>query len=546
MTRQHMKSSGSGDIWVFGDLRNQRLFDLSCKVLSKAAILAHAMDAKAVMLFLNAPGDLAASPGSEETCRLLDAAAGETAVAKGADLVYFLENETFVWSSPHLFAPAIAEFVTARSPQLLLFALTDFGRELAARTSAINRSGLMADCVDILMDADGVIKGLCPAWGGEIMSEITYTPGYGTGLATVQPHGFTASTIPGTPGHIEHIPTPGKNSDGIHLISSAVDQNEANTLDTADIVVVGGAGLGNYEGFGRARDLAAAVGGQVGATRPPVLEHWVDEERLIGQTGKTVRPRLLFSMGTSGAIQYTAGIMEAGTIVAVNRDPLAPIFQMADVGIVADVNAFIPVFNAKVRQTVMRKLADVLCEDQRIKTGKSHFGKKIKSLRTARDWTVEKLADATGQTPEFISHVEAGILSPPVSFLVRLAGAVDVDPGTFLKSSEKTKLRNQRNRDYTKRTSSYSYQTLTSGAENDHLRAFMVTIEPHDIHKPVAYKHEGEEFIFVMKGALEFTLGRKVYRLKKGDTIHFNSDIPHKLKSLSGEATRCLVILYTL
>ncbi len=540
-----MKPSGSGDIWVFGDLRNQRLFDLSCKVLSKAAILAHAMDAKAVMFFLNAPGDLAASPGSEEACRLLDAA-GETAVAKGADLVYFLENKKFVWSSPHLFAPAIAEFVRARRPQLLLFALTDFGRELAARTSAINRSGLMADCVDILMDADGAIKGLCPAWGGEIMSEITYTPGYGTGLATVQPHGFTTSTTPGNPGHIAHIATPVKDSDGIHLISSTVDQNDTNTLDTADIVVVGGAGLGNSEGFGRARDLAAAVGGQVGATRPPVLEHWVDEERLIGQTGKTVRPRLLFSMGTSGAIQYTAGIMEAGTIVAVNRDPLAPIFQMADVGIVADVNAFLPVFNARVRQTVLRKLADVLCEDQRIKTGKSNFGEKIKSLRVARDWTVEKLADATGQTPEFISHVEAGKLSPPVSFLVRLAGAVDVDPGTFLRSDEKTKIRAQKNRDYTKRTSSYSYQTLTSGAENDHLRAFMVTIEPHDIHKPVAYKHEGEEFIFVMKGALEFTLGRKVYGLKKGESIHFNSDIPHKLKSLSDEATRCLVILYTL
>lgn len=545
MTQKHMKNSGSGDIWVFGDLRNRRLFDLSCRVLSKAVALTRHMDAKAVMLFLTPPEDIANSADQKDACAVMDSA-GEKAVAKGADTVFFLENNKFSWPSPHLFAPAVAEFVKDRSPRLLLFALTGFGRELAARTSAINKAGLMADCMDILMNEDGSIKGLCPAWGGEIMAEITYDQAYGTGLATVRPHGFTISKTPGDPGHIEHIAAHVKDSNRIRLVSSVVDQGQANSLEDADIVVVGGAGLGSSEGFGRIRDLAAAVGGQVGATRPPVLDHWVDEKRLIGQTGKTVRPKLLFSVGTSGAIQYTAGIMEAETIVAVNRDPEASIFQVADVGIVADVNAFLPVFSARIRQTVMRKLADVLCEKQQIKTGKSSFGEKIKSLRIARDWSVEKMAGATGQTPEFIRRVEAGKLSPPVSFLVRLAGAVDVDPGTFLKSGEKTKLRNQRNRAYIKRTSSYSYQTLTSGAQNDHLRAFMVTIEPHGIHKPVAYKHEGEEFIFIMKGELEFTLGKKMYCLKKGESIHFNSDIPHKLKSLSGETTRCLVILYTL
>jgi electron transfer flavoprotein alpha subunit len=107
-------------------------------------------------------------------------------------------------------------------------------------------------------------------------------------------------------------------------------------------VVVGGAGLGNMEGFGLVRELAAAVGGEVAGTRPPVLLHWVDEDRLIGQTGKSVRPNLLFSIGTSGAIQYTAGITEAKTIVAVNRDANAPIFQVADMGIVADAKSLLP------------------------------------------------------------------------------------------------------------------------------------------------------------------------------------------------------------
>jgi len=129
---------------------------------------------------------------------------------------------------------------------------------------------------------------------------------------------------------------------------------------------------------------------------------------------------------------------------------------------------------------------------------------------------------------------------------VRLAGALSIDPGTFLHKEEQAAIRDQRAQAFIKRTRSYSYQTLTPGAENSHLRAFMVTIESHHAHKPVEYKHEGEEFIYVMEGDLEFTLGGRIHLLKKGESIHFNSDIPHKLKSLSNEPTRCLVMLYTL
>jgi len=105
------------------------------------------------------------------------------------------------------------------------------------------------------------------------------------------------------------------------------------------------------------RELAVALGGEVAATRPPVLQHWVEEERMIGQTGKTVRPDLLFSIGTSGAIQYTAGIMKSKTIIAINRDPNAPIFQVADLGIVADAKTFVPLVTARAKQTVMRKFS---------------------------------------------------------------------------------------------------------------------------------------------------------------------------------------------
>ena len=142
--------------------------------------------------------------------------------------------------------------------------------------------------------------------------------------------------------------------------------------------------------------------------------------------------------------------------------------------------------------------------------------------------------------------MEKDLTSPPVGFIVTMAQAMEVDPGTFLHKEEQTAIRDRRAQAFQQRTHNYSYTTLTPDAENSHLKAFLVTIEPHLAHRPVAYKHEGEEFIFVMGGELEFTLGTTPHVLKAGESIHFNSDVPHKLKSLSNEPTKCLVVLYTL
>jgi transcriptional regulator with XRE-family HTH domain len=238
--------------------------------------------------------------------------------------------------------------------------------------------------------------------------------------------------------------------------------------------------------------------------------------------------------------------MEADTIVVINRDPDAPIFQIADIGIVADANEFLPVLIERAQQAVMRQLADVLCEPTASRDDTDRFGAKLQKLRKGHDWSVEALAEETGQTPDFIQQVEADEISPPVGFLLRLAAALKVDPGTFLRKEAQAAILDRRLESYVRRTQNYSYQTLTEGSATDHLRAFMVTIEPHQTHKPVAYKHEGEEFIYVMAGELELTLGNKAHVLKTGEHIHFNSYIPHRLKSLSGQHTRCLVVLYTI
>ena len=482
----------------------------------------------------------------DETCAIQGTVEDE-AIAWGANVVYLFENERFSTPSPHLFADALTAVFKEHRPRLVLFPLTDFGRELAARSAAAARAGLIADCVELRAGQDGSVVGLCPAWGGEIMAEITYAPGHGTGFATVQPHGASGEMDTTHRGRVERVVlTKISEKKGLRLISSRPAPLAGNNIENARSVVVGGAGLGSMENFGQVRQLAAAVAGQVAATRPPVLSHWVAEDRLIGQTGKTVRPNLLISVGTSGAIQYTAGIMGAGTIVAINRDPAAPIFRLADIGVIADAVTFLPLLISRIRQAVMRRLADEMCTDMPAQSGISGFGEKVRTLREAQGWSREHLAEATGQTPEFIAAVESGEISPPVAFILRLSGAYGVDPGTFLRDEQKEQIRDQRAQAYVNRTRHYSYQTLTSGAAHDHLRAFMVTIEPHHDHKPVAYKHEGEEFIFVMEGDLEFTLGSTVHTLKKGESIHFHSNTPHKLKSLSAEMTRCLVILYTI
>lgn len=534
------------DIWVYGDLRSDRFFDFSLKVLAAAVKLSLNTSGQAAMVFAAKPEKTGSGPSTEAFPGVPLVEARKAAIEHGANRVYILESKHFLETRADIHAAAIAKFAKSHKPLLVLFPSTEFNREVASNAARRCNAGLIADCLDLNVSPEGDIKTTCPAWGGDILAEIVFSGKRRTGFATVQPHAFKKLAIPGKPGTIENVPVgPIRIPKGLRRIASAVEPAEHRKLEDAKLVVVGGAGLGTADGFAMVRELAASLGGEVGATRPPILQHWVDGKLLIGQTGKTVRPNLLFSIGTSGAIQYTAGILESKKIVAINRDPVSPIFQIADIGVVADAKAFLPVFVSKVRQRVMRNLADAL-SDPDADTKDTSFGAKIRQLRKSHAWSVESLAEATGQSPEFIEQVENNETSPSVSFLLRLASTLKVDPGTFLREEEKTKIRNMRAQAHMKRTQSYNYQTLTDGAENDHLRAFFITIESRQTHKPLAYKHEGEEFMYVIEGHVELSLGGRTQDFKPGESIHFHSNIPHKLKNLSNETTRLLVVLYTI
>ena len=535
-------------IWILGDLRSQRMWDDSLKVLAKARPLAQATGAPLTMLVMGA-GNL--DTGNEKEIDLAPCismpAAAEQAAGRGAHHVLTIANPALAVPRSDVAAAVVAALVADRQPWLVLMTLNDFGRETAAFCAQRCNAGLIADCGELVMK-DNRVVGRCPAWGGAIMADITLADGWPTAFVTVQPAGAPIAVETDKRARIESVVLPTVQlPEGLRLKRRILEPAAGRRLEDAKIVVVGGAGLGDMRGFGLVRELSASLGGEVGATRPPVLHHWVEEERLIGQTGKTVRPKLLISAATSGAIQYTAGITEAETIVAINRDPTAPIFQLADIGIIADATSFLPLLIRQAKQIAMRRLADASCAlDKENAAPPGGFGAMVRQLREARQWTAEELAEKTGQTPDFISQVESDQMSPPVAFILRMAQAMDVDPGTFLSRDEQAAIRDRRAQAYHQRTQNYSYTTLTPEAENSTFGRLWCPLNPIWPTKPVAYKHDGEEFIYVMSGKLEFTLGSKEHVLRSGESIHFNSNVPHKLKNLSGEPTQCLVVLYTI
>jgi quercetin dioxygenase-like cupin family protein len=173
------------------------------------------------------------------------------------------------------------------------------------------------------------------------------------------------------------------------------------------------------------------------------------------------------------------------------------------------------------------------------------FGAKMKQLRHARKTSFEDLANMTGFSERYLKEIEEGAKIPPVSAVIQIAKALSVDSGSFLSAEEQEATERRRRESFFKRTQAYSYKTLTPNAENKHMKAFLVTIDPQQDHKMVDYRHEGEEFIYVLKGQVEVMVGENRNLIKKNETLHFNSGITHKLRNLSDEQAKLLVVLYT-
>jgi transcriptional regulator with XRE-family HTH domain len=169
-------------------------------------------------------------------------------------------------------------------------------------------------------------------------------------------------------------------------------------------------------------------------------------------------------------------------------------------------------------------------------------GKKIKKERIRKKMSLDRVANETGLSIDYLKKIEAGKEIPPVGTLLQLARALEIDSGFFLREQE-TSLKS-RIKAYTKRTENYAYTTLTPGAENKHLKAFKVIIDPMQDHKGVGYQHEGEEFVYVLAGKIELTVGDHVNMLNASESLHFNSGIPHKIRNIGEEKVELIVVVY--
>ncbi len=175
---------------------------------------------------------------------------------------------------------------------------------------------------------------------------------------------------------------------------------------------------------------------------------------------------------------------------------------------------------------------------------KQPFGKKIQKLRREKKMTLANLANETGLSKDYLSSIEKGEIIPPVSVILQLSRALEIDSGVLLKEEEK-RAGKKKDEDYQKRTESYSYEVLTPEARHKHLKAFRVFIEPKADHRGVSYQHLGEEFIYVLRGRIEVMVGENRNVLGPDKCIHFNSSIVHKLRNLSDERAELIVVLYT-
>jgi quercetin dioxygenase-like cupin family protein len=179
------------------------------------------------------------------------------------------------------------------------------------------------------------------------------------------------------------------------------------------------------------------------------------------------------------------------------------------------------------------------------KVDEKSFGAKLQQLRLARKFSFEKLSSLTGFSQRYLKEIEEGIAVPPVSAVIQIAKALSVDSGSFLSADAKEASQRRRRESFFKRTQAYSYKTLTPDAEEKHMKAFLVTIDPKQEHQMVQYRHEGEEFLYVIKGNVEVRVGEDQNLLRKGETLHFNSGTTHKLLNLGDQEAKLLVVIYT-
>lgn len=275
----------------------------------------------------------------------------QTCIAYGADQVLLVEGDEYATYNTDAATYAVVTLIEKYHPSIVLYGATNNGRDLAPRVACRLETGLTADCTELDIDEEtGLLVSTRPTFGGNLMATIL-CPDHRPQMSTVRPGVFKK----GTPdeGRTGEIVAEDVHIDPAQIRVSLVERvkevAEAVNLEEAEIIVSGGRGLKEEKGFDLIRELAEVLGATVGASRAAVDAGWISHVHQVGQTGKTVAPKLYIAVGISGAIQHLAGMSGSDTVVAINKDPDAPIFDVADYAVVGDLYEVVPALIEAVR-----------------------------------------------------------------------------------------------------------------------------------------------------------------------------------------------------
>ena len=270
--------------------------------------------------------------------------AGVSAVADeafdlGCDEVFGADDETLKDGRVEAIAPIVVELAQEQEPPVIIAGASSLGRDLTAWVAADLDAGLVSDCIALEVD-DETVKVTRPVYAGKLLSTVFVTEG--TQVISLRSRAFPQAESTGNSGSAEWVDAVVDEDDIPTKIVGYEEQSGGVSLTDASIIVSGGRGVGSPEGFAPVRELAETLGAALGASRAAVDAGWIPYEHQVGQTGKTVSPDLYIACGISGAIQHQAGMRTSRVIVAINKDPDAPIFKLAQYGIVADLFDVVP------------------------------------------------------------------------------------------------------------------------------------------------------------------------------------------------------------
>ena len=323
------------DVYVFAEQRDGNLQKVGIELIGEARKLADDLGQNVVAVLL---GNKIKDKASE-------------LIAHGADKVVVVDDEMLAEYVTEPYAKAMMEIIQSHNPEIVLYGATSIGRDLAPRVSARIHTGLTADCTKLDIDEETKLLMMTrPAFGGNIMATIVCED-FRPQMATVRPGVMKAlEADESRQGEVEVVEVNFTDADmNVKIREVVKTAHKSVDITEAKILVAGGRGVGNVEGFKDLEALADTLDGEVAASRAAVDSGWISNDRQVGQTGKTVRPELYLACGISGAIQHAAGMENSEFIVAINRDEEAAIFDIADLGIVGDIKKILQKLNDAIK-----------------------------------------------------------------------------------------------------------------------------------------------------------------------------------------------------